>query len=175
MKRDSFIDVIILIVGIVGIFLSLLYEIRNLKRQLEEKTAEIENAIARNIPSEPNFMYKSPEDGLYEALLFYEVEYPEIVYAQAILETGNFKSNLCLFNNNLFGLFDSKNNRYHRFEHWAYSIKGYKDWVQYKLNPDEDYYDFLIRINYAEDPNYILKLKYLVEQNDKRRNSTGDS
>lgn len=118
----------------------------------------------------PEFFNKSPSEGLLEALIYYDIKHPEIVYAQAVLETGNFKSKHCIIDNNLFGLYNSKNKRYHKFNHWTESILAYKKWVQNKHKASEDYYSFLRRIKYASDPNYIPKLKKIV--NDKRRNKT---
>lgn len=40
------------------------------------------------------------------------------VLAQAVLETGNFRSRVCTDYNNLFGLYDSKNGEYFRFARW---------------------------------------------------------
>lgn len=117
----------------------------------------------------PNFMSKPPQEGLMEALAYYEVYHPEIVYAQAILETGWFTSSLCLNSHNLFGLYNSKKMRYYKFNHWAESVVAYIKFVQYKYKPPNDYYKFLSDIGYAEDPNYINKLKGIVSRNDKRR------
>ena len=58
---------------------------------------------------EDYFVVETPEVALYDALLYYDIKYPDIVYAQAILETGWFTSRLYLENNNLFGLYDSTN------------------------------------------------------------------
>ena len=117
----------------------------------------------------PNFMNKPPQEGLMKALVHYEVAHPEIVYAQAVLETGHFKSDLCLNDNNLFGLYNSKRGKYHKFDHWTESVIAYKDFIQYRYKPPEDYYKFLQRIGYAEDSNYISKLKGIVNKNDTRR------
>lgn len=116
-----------------------------------------------------HFYSKSPQDGLIEALIYYDVKYPHIVYAQALIETGNFKSDLCLSDNNLFGLYNSSRGRYHRFDHWTESVVAYKDFIQRRYKPPEDYYEFLQRIGYAKDPHYINKVKEIVKQNDKRR------
>ena len=116
-----------------------------------------------------HFHSKSPQDGLMEALIYYDVKYPHIVYAQALIETGNFKSDLCLNDNNLFGLYNSSRGRYHRFNHWTESVVAYKDFIQRRYKPPEDYYKFLQRIGYAGDPNYISKLKKVVNKNDTRR------
>ena len=115
----------------------------------------------------PSFMSKSPQDGLFEALIYYEVEAPSIVYAQAILETGHFKSKLCIKSNNLFGLYNSRTKSYHKFDHWSESVVAYKKWIQYRYNSSEDYYVFLEKINYASDPTYIYKLKQIVKENKK--------
>ena len=99
------------------------------------------------------------KDILLEVLRANEVHNAEIVYAQAILETGWFKSNLCVTHNNLFGLYDSKNKQYYKFDSWEQSVVAYRKWIQYKHKPNENYYAFLTRIGYAEDPNYINKVK----------------
>lgn len=105
-----------------------------------------------------------PQLHLYDALVYHKVNHPEIVYAQAVLETGWFTSDLLYNNNNLFGLYNSKSKQFFKFNNWHDSIKGYKNMIQYKYKNDEDYYDFLKRIGYAEDPKYINKLKILVNK-----------
>ena len=107
----------------------------------------------------PTFKDKTPEEGLIEALEYYNVLHPKIVYAQAILETGHFKSKACINDNNLFGLYDNKNKRYYKFNHWSESVLAYKDYVQRKYNPPNDYYKFLKDLPYATDNKYIDKLK----------------
>ena len=111
---------------------------------------------------QPDFFNKLPQEGLMEALEYYEVKYPQIVYAQAVLETGHFKSNVCLNYNNLFGLYDSKNKDYYKFNHWAESIVAYKEWIQKKYQPPNNYYVFLESISYASDKEYISILKSIV-------------
>ena len=54
---------------------------------------------------QPEFLLKSPEEGLIEALDYYGVEHSNIVYAQAILETGHFRSKVYRECNNLFQSF----------------------------------------------------------------------
>lgn len=124
----------------------------------------------------PVFHKQPAKDGLKAALIHYEVKFPEIVYAQAVLETGHFKSVGCLRHHNLFGLYNSKDKRFHRFNHWTESVIAYKEWIQRRYKPPEDYYKFLSRIGYASDPTYISKLKQIVKkQDDKRRYAEGDS
>lgn len=118
---------------------------------------------------QPDFFSKSPQEGIMEALEYYGVKHPQIVYAQAILETGHFKSDLCLNGNNLFGLYNSKKYKYYTFDHWKDCIIAYKEMIQYKYKDGDDYYKFLSDIGYAEDSKYIDKLKEIVNQNDKKR------
>lgn len=118
---------------------------------------------------QPDFFSKSPQEGLMEALEYYDVKHPKIVQAQAILETGNFTSEGCLVDNNLFGLYDSKRHRYYSFDHWTESVVAYLDYIQYRYKPPNDYYKFLQDIGYAKDPYYINRVKEIVKQNDKRR------
>lgn len=112
---------------------------------------------------QPDFFSKSPQEGLMEALEYYGVKHPQIIYAQAVLETGHFKSDLCLNDNNLFGLYNSKKHRYHTFDHWKDCIIAYKEMIQYKYKDGDDYLDFLKEIGYAEDSGYICKLKELIK------------
>ena len=136
---------------------------------LEDKEIIEEESI---IEESLSFLSKSPEEGLIEALEYYNVIHPNIVYAQAILETGHFKSRICQDYNNLFGLYNSKEQDYYRFNHWSESVLAYIDKIQYKYrnnNPSNDYYRFLLDIGYASDPEYINKLKGIINSNDKRR------
>ena len=112
----------------------------------------------------PIFENKTPEEGIDEALQYYKIEHPTIVKAQAILETGNFTSNLCIKNNNLFGLYDSKNKRYYSYNHWWESIEAYKELIQRKYDNSKYYYMFLEDIKYAKDKEYINKLKEIAEE-----------
>ena len=144
--------------------------------QLEGKADTPNNSAPSppdTIASTPVFMGRTAKDGLIDALEYYGIHYPNVVYAQALLETGYFKSEGCLRYNNLFGLYDNKAKRYCRFNHWTESVIAYKEWIQKRYKPPEDYYRFLQRIGYAEDPQYVYKLKQIVNSNDKRRSLEG--
>ena len=112
----------------------------------------------------PTFENKTPEEGIDEALLYYGIKHPTIVKAQAILETGHFTSNLCIKNNNLFGLYDSKNKRYYSYNYWWESIIAYKEIIQKRYDNSKYYYMFLEDIKYAKDKEYINKLKKIAEE-----------
>lgn len=84
------------------------------------------------------------------------------ILAQAVLETGNFSSRVCKEYNNLFGLYDSKNRDYYRFERWEDSVVGYGKMIQYRYKGG-NYLHFLKRIGYAEDPRYITKIAQMAK------------
>ena len=99
-------------------------------------------------------------ENLMATLRQFDVKFPQIVAAQALLETGYFTSRVCLENNNLFGLRRPSNGSYYTFNSWEESVKAYKDYVQYKYKGG-NYYDFLNRIGYAKDGSYISKVMSL--------------
>ena len=84
----------------------------------------------------PEFMTaKRPTPELvYQCAKHYKLKHINIIVAQSILETGHYKSDKCVKHNNLFGLYDSKNKKYYRFNTWQESVKAYKSKVQYKYS-----------------------------------------
>ena len=162
MKQKTFNVIIsILVIILYAILLTKSFTSKNEIRVLEVPVRYTEPI------QEPTFKDKSPEEGLKEALAYYGIKCPNIVYAQAILETGHFKSDVCQSKNNLFGLYDSSNKKYYEFSHWSESVLAYKNYIQSKYKSDSSYYKFLQSINYAEDPTYIKKVKRLVNNKSK--------
>lgn len=101
------------------------------------------------------------KDSIYQIMEQYDIHHKDIVYAQMILETGNFKAKIFTKKQNLLGLRHRKG--YYNFKHWSECIKMYKEKIQSRYKKGEDYYKFLKRIHYATDPNYIKKLKKLIK------------
>ena len=153
---------IILLVLIWDSTIILFREYRNNSNKYKEDT-NIE-VIDTVIDNKPKFFSQTPQEGLKEALEYYDIAHKDIVYAQAILETGHFTSNLCVNHNNLFGLYDSNAKEYSKFNHWSESVIAYKNWIQYKYEPTQDYYAFLEEINYASDKKYTKRLKQILKQ-----------
>jgi flagellum-specific peptidoglycan hydrolase FlgJ len=87
------------------------------------------------------------------------IQHPHIVLAQARLETGNFKSDRCRRDHNLFGM--KKGSRYATYRHWRDSVKDYKQRISSRYQGG-DYYAFLKRIGYASDPAYQRKVMHIV-------------
>ena len=176
MKYKIGLFIIISIIIPWSIIIILLCQIKDILLQQANKPPIIE--VADTIINEqPKFFSQSPKEGLEEALSYYNLEYKDIVYAQAVLETGHFTSRVCLEYNNLFGLYDSKNKDYYKFNHWSESVVAYKEWIQKKYQPPNNYYTFLREINYAEEKNYTRILKEIVKnrKDDKRRHTERDS
>jgi len=104
----------------------------------------------------PIFGNSQTKQEVYNYLIEIDCKYPEIVTAQAILETGHFKSYSCKTRHNLFGL--RYNHKYLIFNNWKESCVAYMSKIQYKYKGG-DYYKFLKDLGYAKDPNYINKIK----------------
>lgn len=134
-------------------------------RQPEFKREKLaENNVTVKLQQPYFFLTEIPDDSLvFRALEYYEIKHPEIVLVQAQLETGRYKSKVCKENNNLFGLYNSNSKKYFKFKHWTESVEAYGKYIQNKYNGTGNYYHFLDSIGYAEDPNYIKKLKKMVK------------
>lgn len=85
------------------------------------------------------------------------------VLAQAIVETGHFKSRVCREYHNLFGLRNPRTHSYYRYQRWEDSVIAYKKLVQYKYLGG-NYLMFLKYIGYAEDPHYIKTVAKVARQ-----------
>lgn len=107
-------------------------------------------------------MGQSTKDNIESLLTKHDVQYPKIVLAQAILESGWFKCTDCSWKyNNPFGFFWK--GEYKKFKDLNHAVVYYKTW-QDKWYKKGDYYSFLVKIGYAEDPQYIHKLKQIVKR-----------
>jgi uncharacterized FlgJ-related protein len=103
------------------------------------------------------------------------IKFPDIVYAQARLETSGFKSRIFKENNNLFGMKTatkrSSTNKGEQhghayYDNWRESVLDFALWqCRYlsTINTREEYLRYL-KANYAEDPNYINKLNKLLNE-----------
>ena len=106
--------------------------------------------------------FKLSKENLYSELVAQEIDYPEIVLAQALLETGNFKSYSCKVRNNLFGLM-RKDGTYMEFDHWTNSVHAYKKYIQKYKEVPNDYYKYLNDLGYTKDSIYIIRVKEIIK------------
>lgn len=91
---------------------------------------------------------------LYREIIRNGIKHPKIVLAQAILETGWFRSKTCRQRHNLFGLTNPRTGKYYEFSHWTESVRAYYTKVHYRFKGG-NYLLWLRDIGYAEDNNYI--------------------
>ena len=139
--------------------------IEQLNRQVQDFNKRLAEISGKDSPIYNNVESATKElniENLYAALKRHGIKYPKIVLAQAILETGAFRSRVCRENNNLFGLRHSKG--YYAFEHWEESVIAYRDKVQYKHRDNENYYSFLRRIGYSTSKDYVRRVREIVNQ-----------
>ena len=132
---------------------------RNSDRKASLETEQQKNAD--DITKSENNLPELTIPNLYKEIIRNRILYPKIVLAQAILETGWFRSSVCWNKHNLFGLTNPRTGKYYEFNHWTESVKAYYTKVQYKYKGG-NYLLWLDEIRYAEDPNYIIVLEKLL-------------
>lgn len=118
--------------------------------------------------------YYFSKDNLKSYIYKLNIEHPEIVYAQAVIETGHFTSNLFKNHNNLFGMTISSNritmsnNRYlfyKKFNHWTESVIDYAIYqsTYFRKLSKEEYLNKLSKI-YSYDKKYKKKLIKIIDK-----------
>ena len=115
------------------------------------------------------------EQKLIESIKELNFKFPHIVLAQAKLESSNFSSPIFLENNNLFGMKEAKvranlaigTKRSHAFyKNWKDSLLDYALYYSTylsKIRTESEYFDYLNQ-SYAQDPNYVVKLKNIIRK-----------
>jgi hypothetical protein len=115
------------------------------------------------------------EQKFFDKIKELNFKFPHIVAAQAIQETGTYKSSIFLENSNLFGMKQAKTratlaqgtNRNHAYYNtWQESLYDYALYYNSylrRINSEEQYLEYL-RQNYAEDITYIQRLKQIINQ-----------
>lgn len=127
----------------------------SLKTEQQKKTDDITKS--------ENHLPELTIPNLYKEIIRNGILYPKIVLAQAILETGWFRSSVCRNKHNLFGLTNPHTGKYYKFNHWTESVRAYYTKVQYKYKGG-NYLLWLDEIGYAEDQDYIIAIMKVVEQ-----------
>ena len=107
-------------------------------------------------------------------------QFPEIIYAQALLETDSFRSNIFKENNNLFGM-KRATIRVNvasgvQYDHAVYSnwMDSLFDYALYyatylsQIKTEDDYFSYLSQF-YAEDKRYVDKLKLIIKRYDLKK------
>lgn len=156
------------VLAVAGIVTAIMMTRINDVRFLTQETKEI---IIKENAEKDAF---TPER-LKSYILELNIKFPHIVYAQAQLESGGFKSHIFMENNNFFGMKvatkrpttnKGEENGHAYFDNWKDCVVDYALYqAQYlsDLKTEAEYYEYL-RQNYAEDPNYVEKLKKIVQK-----------
>lgn len=129
----------------------------SLKTELQKKTDDITKS--------ENHLPELTIPNLYKEIIRNGILYPKIVLAQAILETGWFRSSVCRNKHNLFGLTNPRTGKYYEFNHWTESVQAYYTKAQYKYKGG-NYLLWLDEIGYSENSNYIktiIKVLMMLE------------
>lgn len=118
-------------------------------------------------------------DSVKQFIEFMNLDYPDIVYAQAVLESGHFKSDLFINNGNMFGMKEAMvrnsvalgtKNGYAYYKNWQHSIIDYALYQATYYHTStrkltrQEYLEKLAR-TYAKDPDYIKKLNNIIRSN----------
>jgi uncharacterized FlgJ-related protein len=119
------------------------------------------------------------EEKLIEKIKSLNFKFPNIVLAQAKLESGNFNSAIFLENHNMFGMKEAKlranlakgTNRSHAFyDTWEDSVLDYALYYSTYLcniKTESEYFDYLQQ-SYAEDPTYVRRLKEILAKEENK-------
>jgi hypothetical protein len=129
--------------------------------------AEYNNFVI--LQSEPIY-YLDMRD-INQLLIKHNIHHRNIVRAQIMLETSYLSSELCKVNKNLVGMKHPKrretmsvqsNLGHALYKSYSDCVKDISIYQRLFYIPGEDYFIFLQRIGYAQDPQYIEKLKSLL-------------
>jgi hypothetical protein len=144
-----------IVIGIIGITGNIMYKTSTYVP--DEYSGDFTNDIICKTDSIKSIKPELTVDNVLKYIIKLDIKHPLIVLKQAVYETGWFKCiNCSLDENNLFGFRRTKD--YLKFNHWTESVEFYKEW-QSKYYKEGDYYQFITKIGYAEDSNYINRLK----------------
>jgi cell division protein FtsL len=160
---------------------SYLISTRVIQPQVEPKTSVVEVKIDKQanvvfidkdifIPPERAELNKENVDYFMSE---FGIKYWYVVRQQILCESANFTSDVCLNGHNLFGMklpgqrettAIGEYKEHAKYKHWVYSLYDYKLWQEARFNAipikvNESYYDYLLKIKYAESPVYINALK----------------
>lgn len=121
---------------------------------------------------------KFTEEKLISEIERLNFRFPHIVMAQAQIESGHFTSPIFVENHNMFGMREAKvranlargTKRSHAYyDTWRESLYDYALYYSTylsKLRTEDQYYSYLDQ-SYAEDPNYISKVRHQANINKK--------
>ena len=145
-------------------------------KKIESLTDYEKEMLVINVKANNEFS----QSELVDLLKKLNVKFPHIVLAQSKIETGNFRSKIFRENHNLFGMKEAQRrittaegtNRNHAYyNHWRESVYDYAFYQCRYLSgikSEADYFQYL-GASYAEDTQYVSKLKNMVDKESLRK------
>ena len=115
------------------------------------------------------------QEKFIDFLLRSNIKHYKIVFAQAVIETGWFKSKSFKTANNLFGMKLATRRAttavgeylgHAKYNNWKESVLDYalyQSTYLSKFKSEEAYFAYL-KSNYAEDPDYVAKIKSIIRK-----------
>lgn len=126
------------------------------------------------------------KENLWKAINELNIKHPQVVFAQAILETGSFTSYVFKTNNNLFGMKmpgvrptvakkPAKKGGYAKYTSWQESVVDYSLYQSYIFSKKGEltqtsYLKYLDKV-YCQSTGYSQKLKRIIQSNKQIFNS----
>lgn len=141
--------------------------------------------VSFSLPTTSNSSYEREaeltKENLVKTMVDSGIQHVDIVLAQAILESGNFKSVVFKTKNNMFGMKMPRkrettaiNERgytgYATYKNWVDCVRDYKlyqDYVTKNKNVSKSKYLSIIAKSYSETEDYVEKLHKIMSQNKK--------
>lgn len=114
--------------------------------------------------------------GLYNEILEQQIEFPDIVFAQAVLESGSFTSRVFKQNKNLFGMRLPKKRKttavgqkygYAVYSFWQESVEDYGYYQEFLIKDKKmtrSQYLAHIDKRYSESKGYVTKLHRIIKE-----------
>lgn len=123
-------------------------------------------------------------DSIYEYICKINIDHPDIVYAQCLLETGNLKSTSFTYTHNCFGMKYAYRRPtlavgvylgHARFNSWKESIADYAIWqsIFARNLTREEYFKYLDNV-YSINKSYMKILKRVIETMHKKEKVVAD-
>jgi uncharacterized FlgJ-related protein len=119
------------------------------------------------------------KENLWKTIKETGIKHPDVVFAQALLESGEFKSQVFKSNNNLFGMKVPEHRQtvsqpgrkgYARYDSWKQCVYDYRLYQDFLFKSGElSREQYIIKLNkiYSEVPDYQKRLKRVMKENKK--------
>jgi hypothetical protein len=146
----------------IGAFIIALFVLTSSTKNVESVNEEINSSFTK--------------EALIEEIKCHGFKYPDLILAQALLETGHFKSTIFKENNNLFGmkqprkrytLCKGSNLNHGVYDNWKISVEDRMIYdTLYLKNMTRVQYKRFLDKTYATGGNYTIMLEKLIKQKD---------